>query len=77
MREKYLTVKHALLIGRGLGMCESVKCPVCGHSPPCKPIKTWKFRFYNVGRYECDHCKTRFNVYESPKSTFTIPKAKR
>ena len=42
-----------------------------------KPIKTWKFRFYDVSRYECESCKGKFNVYESPKSTFTIPKAKR
>lgn len=58
-------------------MAERVKCPVCGHSFASRPIKTWKFRFYNVGRYECDRCKTKFNVYESLKSTFTIPKAKR
>ncbi len=58
-------------------MSESVKCPVCGHSFAGKPTKTWKFRFYDVRRYECESCKGKFNVYESPKSTFTIPKAKR
>ena len=58
-------------------MAANVECPVCGHSFGGEPIKTWKFRFYNVGRYECDRCKAKFNVYESPKSTFTIPKSKR
>jgi transposase-like protein len=58
-------------------MSGSVKCPVCGRSFAGKPVKTWKFRFYSVGRYECDRCKTKFNVYESPKTKFTIPKAER
>ncbi len=58
-------------------MSESVKCPACGREQSSKPLKAWKFRFYDVKRYECQHCKARFNVYESPKSRFTIPKAKR
>lgn len=57
-------------------MSGSVKCPVCGHSFAGKPLKNWKFRFYDVRRYECDSCKTKFNIYESPNSKFTIPKAK-
>jgi len=73
---KYLTVKHALLIAEGVCISESVECPVCGHSFAGKPIKNWKFKFYDVRRYECDSCKTKFNVYESPKSKFTIPKSK-
>ena len=55
----------------------SVKCPLCGHVFEGKPFKRWKFRFYNVGRYECPKCKGKFNVYDSPKSKFTIPKAKK
>jgi transposase-like protein len=55
----------------------SVKCPKCGSEFSSKPLKSWKFRFYDVKRYECQHCKTKFNVYEGPKSRFTIPKAER
>ncbi|MCL6579849.1 MAG: hypothetical protein K6T73_10825 [Candidatus Bathyarchaeota archaeon] len=55
----------------------SLKCPKCGRTLPNKPLKTWKFRFYDVRRYECQHCKTKFNTYDSPKSKFTIPKSKR
>ena len=58
-------------------MGKSVKCPVCDGELLSKPLKTWKFRSYIVGRYECQHCKVKFNVYESQKSRFTIPKAKR
>jgi len=54
-----------------------VKCPSCGREFLGKPLKSWKFRFYDVRRYECQHCKAKFNVYEGPKSRFTIPKAKR
>ena len=61
----------------GLIMSESVKCPICGKQSSGKPKKTWKFRFYKVGRYECPSCKSMFNIYESPNSTFTIPKSKR
>jgi len=57
-------------------MSESIKCPECGHELSGKPLKTWKFRFYDVRRYECEHCRTKFNVYESPNSQFTIPKSK-
>jgi len=58
-------------------MSESVKCPVCGYEFASKPLKTWKFRFYNVRRFECGKCKVKFDIYESPNSKFTIPKAKR
>jgi len=57
-------------------MSKSVKCPECGRKLSVKPLKTWKFRFYDVCRYECEHCKSKFNVYESSKSKFTIPKSK-
>jgi transposase len=50
----------------------SVKCPACGSELADKPLKRWKFRFYDVGRYECPHCKTKFNIYNSPKSKFVI-----
>ncbi len=54
-----------------------VKCPLCGKAFEGKPLKEWKFRFYDVKRYECEKCGSRFNVYESQNSMFTIPKAKR
>jgi hypothetical protein len=58
-------------------MSKSVKCPACGRELSSKPLKSWKFRFYDVKRCECQHCKTKFNAYNSPESTFTIPKAMR
>ncbi|MDI6847913.1 MAG: hypothetical protein QMD23_07315 [Candidatus Bathyarchaeia archaeon] len=57
-------------------MSVSIKCPVCGREFRGEPLKTWKFRFYDVKRYECSNCKAKFNIYESPNSVFTIPKAK-
>lgn len=58
-------------------MTVNVKCPVCGQKFSSEPLKTWKFRFYKVNRFECKKCKAKFNIYEGPKSKFTIPKAKR
>jgi transposase-like protein len=58
-------------------LSESVKCPACGSEISNKPLKSWKFRFYDVKRYECQRCKEKFNVYVGPKSRFTIPKAER
>jgi uncharacterized protein YlaI len=55
----------------------SVKCPKCGSEISSKPLKAWKFRFYDVRRYECPHCKARFNVYDSPKSKFVISGTRR
>jgi transposase-like protein len=54
-----------------------MKCPACGREISSKPIKTWKFRFYDVSRYECQHCKTKFNIYDSPKSKFVISGTRR
>ncbi|MEM3694316.1 MAG: hypothetical protein QXI39_09895 [Candidatus Bathyarchaeia archaeon] len=53
-----------------------VKCPVCGRESKSEPFKAWKFRFYQVKRYQCSLCSAKFNVYESEKSMFTIPKAR-
>ena len=58
-------------------MSVNVKCPVCGQEFKSKPLKTWRFRFYKVSRFKCDKCEAKFNIYEGPKSKFTIPKAKR
>ncbi|MGQ9759568.1 MAG: hypothetical protein ACUVQ5_03225 [Candidatus Methanomethylicaceae archaeon] len=50
----------------------SVKCLSCGREFSSKPLKSWKFRFYDVKRYERQHCKMKFNIYDSPKSKFVI-----
>ncbi len=51
-------------------------CPVCNRNVSVNPFKSWKFRDYEVKRYECQNCKSKFNVYESSKRTYTIPKPK-
>lgn len=53
------------------------ECPICGYSFSAEPLKAWKFRFYDVKRFECPNCEAKFNFYESPTSNFTIPKSKR
>ncbi|MGB9693811.1 MAG: hypothetical protein ACPLYF_03110 [Fervidobacterium sp.] len=55
----------------------SVRCPVCGREFTSKPLKSWKFRFYDVSRYECPHCNIKFNVYDSPMSKFVISGTRR
>jgi len=54
-----------------------IKCPICGGEFQGEPIKTWKFNIYTVKRYVCKLCGGKFNIYESKKTTFTIPKAKK
>ncbi len=49
-------------------------CPLCSNSVHMSPFKSWKFAGYDVRRYECPTCKANFNVYQSPKRTYTIPK---
>jgi len=56
-------------------MTEKVNCPLCGNESLAQPIKTWQFRDYEVRRYLCEQCKDKFNIYRSPKSIYTIPKA--
>ena len=51
-----------------------LECPKCHGEVRSKAFKSWEFRKYHVGRYECEHCKARFNLYDGPESTFTIPK---
>jgi predicted RNA-binding Zn-ribbon protein involved in translation (DUF1610 family) len=38
------------------------RCPYCG-SEDVTPIKTWKFRNYNVTQYKCNKCGGKFNHY--------------
>lgn len=51
-------------------------CPICNKNVSESPFKSWKFKSYDVKRYECPKCKSKFNVYQSPERTYTIPKAK-
>ena len=51
-------------------------CPVCNGDVPSSPLKSWKFKDYEVKRYECQSCNSKFNFYQSPKQTYTIPKPK-
>lgn len=53
-----------------------VKCPKCRGEVSGKPLKTWRYRQFEVGRYECHSCNSKFNFYQSPRSAYTIPKAK-
>jgi len=54
----------------------NLDCPVCGKPVSVAPFKSWRFGKYEVKRYECRNCKSKFNVYQSPEKTFTIPKPK-
>ena len=45
-------------------MRKVVKCPYCGYEGEFKPLKTWKFRFYEVKCLECPKCYGVFNHYQ-------------
>lgn len=55
---------------------KGLKCPLCGTAISAPPFKAWTFGKYGVGRYECKKCKAKFNLYQGPKGTYTIPKGK-
>jgi len=57
-------------------MVSKLVCPVCGKSVSTDPLKSWKFGRYDVKRYACQSCKSKFNLYQSLKRSYTIPKAK-
>ena len=57
-------------------MSESVRCPSCGYEFTSKPLRAWSFSRYKVKRYKCKKCAQKFNLYESSKGKFTIPKMK-
>lgn len=54
-----------------------VKCPSCGGEFEAEPLKAWRFRFYEVKRYQCGLCGVKFNVYNSEKSSFVIFRTRR
>lgn len=49
-------------------------CPKCSQTVLSKQFKAWKFGRYDVKRYECEHCKSKFNLYHGERGTYTIPK---
>jgi hypothetical protein len=55
------------------------KCPYCG-SEDITPIKSWRFRTYEVTRYRCNKCGGEFNHYVNTtgrgKPEYYIPKPK-
>lgn len=53
-----------------------LKCPKCSRTVLSKHFKAWKFGQYDVKRYECEHCKSKFNLYRGKKGTYTIPRQK-
>jgi transposase-like protein len=55
-------------------MDAKLECPKCSRAVRSKHFKAWKFGPYSVKRYECEHCKLKFNLYQGPKGTYTIPK---
>jgi len=57
-------------------MPDRLTCPKCNRVVSAKPFKAWKFKDYDVKRYECEHCKSKFNLYHGTKGTYTIPKGK-
>ena len=54
---------------------KTLNCPLCGTLVSTLPFKTWRFATYKVGRYQCKKCGAKFNLYQGPKSSYTIPKA--
>ena len=57
-------------------MSNKLVCPVCNNVVSTNPFKSWRFGNYDVKRYECQSCKSKFNSYQSPGRTYTIPKSK-
>lgn len=53
-----------------------LQCPMCDKVVSVNPFKSWRFGGYDVKRYECPNCKTKFNLYQGAGVTFTIPKSK-
>ena len=53
-----------------------LSCPLCSTPLSTSPFKSWAFGSYKVTRYECLSCRSKFNRYDGPKGSFTIPKAK-
>lgn len=57
-------------------MDESIACPTCGAPVRGRPLNSWRYYIYSVRRYQCPRCGKKYNVYNSPKLTYTIPRSK-
>jgi transposase-like protein len=55
-------VEQKVNIGSQPRLALMPRCPYCG-SEDVTPIKTWKFRNYNVTQYKCNKCGGKFNHY--------------
>ena len=55
---------------------DKIVCPLCHHPVSSGASNSWKFGSYKVRRFLCPNCKKRFNLYEGPKGSYTIPKSK-
>lgn len=55
---------------------KALACPLCRSAVPTQPFKTWQFGSYKVRRYRCKKCDAKFNLYQRPGKSYTIPKPK-
>jgi transcriptional regulator NrdR family protein len=53
-------------------MATKLQCPKCSRAVSAKPLKAWSFGQYDVKRYQCDSCKSKFNLYQRPGKSYTI-----
>ena len=47
-----------------------VSCPICSKPVSTNPFKSWKFGKFDVGRYQCPNCKSKFNFSIFAQSSF-------
>jgi len=57
-----IEVEQKVNIGSQSHLALMPRCPYCG-SEDVTPIKTWKFRNYDVTQYKCNKCGGKFNHY--------------
>jgi hypothetical protein len=43
-----------------------VKCPYCGYEGEFNPLKTWRYRWWNVYFYKCLKYNARFRLQVDP-----------
>jgi DNA-directed RNA polymerase subunit RPC12/RpoP len=46
------------------------KCPYCGYEEEFKPLKTWKYKWWDVYFYECPKCGGRFRWQVDPTGRY-------
>jgi hypothetical protein len=44
----------------------SIKCPYCGFESEFKPLKTWRYRWWEVNYYEYLKCHSKLGFYVDP-----------